>query len=401
MAKSKARTKKRKQHNAPEAESSPVRRFHWKSWLFLVALIVVCLGIGVSYIPEKNIPESMNGVYIYCLRFRNTLIARSGLNLHRYDDAVTVQTENSPDIPVYFSPGYRITEGLCQFIRSANSTLDVCIYDLDLSAVSNALIEAKKRGVQVNVVIDSDNRKLSAVDRLAKAGIRIVSDHKPSIMHNKFVIADAKRVWTGSFNFTERGESRNDNNALILESPEIAACYLNKFHEYLSGQFSTAASAKTVKGKTFMGKIPVETAFSPGDGVANLICTQLSYAKKSVRVMAFVLTSDAIAEQLGELAKRGVDVQCILDRGQARTRYSNDQYLLGCGVKIFISPNSRGKMHHKVITIDEETVITGSYNFSDNAEKGNDENIIIVKNQELGRLFQKEFERCLNGTKGY
>ena len=66
-----------------------------------------------------------------------------------------------------------------------------------------------------------------------------------------------------------------------------------------------------------------------------------------------------------------------------------------------ISPNSKGKMHHKVITIDEDTVITGSYNFSDNAEKGNDENIIIIRNVELAKLYNKEFKRCLNGTKGY
>ena len=117
--------------------------------------------------------------------------------------------------------------------------------------------------------------------------------------------------------------------------------------------------------------------------------------------MAFVLTSEKIADQLGKMAKKGVNVECILDRGQARTRYSRDQYLLGCGVRIHISPNSRGKMHHKVIVIDEDTVITGSYNFSENAETGNDENIVIVKDSGLGKLFQKEFTRCLNGTKGY
>jgi phosphatidylserine/phosphatidylglycerophosphate/cardiolipin synthase-like enzyme len=323
------------------------------------------------------------------------------LDLRLYDDAVVIEGKSSPDIPVYFAPGFRISEGLCSFISSAESTLDVCIYDLDLLAVSDTLIEAKKRGVSVNIVTDSDNRKLLAMDRLSKAGIRIVSDHKPSIMHHKFVIADAKRIWTGSFNFTENGQNRNDNNALILESPEIAACYLNKFQEYMSGKFSTEAKERTYRGKAFMGKIPVEAAFSPSDQVADLICRQLSYAKQSVRVMAFVLTSERIAEQLGELAKKGISVECLLDRGQARTRYSQDQYLLGCGVKIHISPNSRGKMHHKVIVIDEETVITGSYNFSENAENGNDENLIIVKNEELGKLFSKEFTRCLNGTKGY
>ena len=401
MARSKTKPKGKSQKQPAAEPETQSRRIHWKSWLTLIFLIVGCIGIGVSYIPEKHIPGGMEPVYIYCLRFRNTLIARSGLDLHRYDDTVTIRTEGSPELPVFFAPGYRISEGLCQFIGTAESTLDVCIYDLDLESVSDALIAAKKRGVVVSVVTDSDNRKLLAVDRLAKEGIRIVSDHKPTIMHHKFVISDAKRVWTGSFNFTGNCRGRNDNNALILESPEIAACYLNKFQEYLSGQFSTEAKDRTIQGKAFMGKIPVQAAFSPSDGIADLIVRQLSYAKKSVRVMAFVLTSEKIANQLGELSKRGVDVECILDRGQARTRYSRDQYLLGCGVKIHISPNSRGKMHHKVIVIDEETVITGSYNFSENAESGNDENIVIVKDPGLGKLFHKEFERCLNGTKGY
>lgn len=401
MAKGSGKKNREAKKSSEKEISSSGVRFRWKTYAFLTLFLVVVLGIGFSYFPEEQVPDGIRPVHIYCLRFRNTLIARSGLDLYRYDDTATVRTADSPDIPVYFAPGFRITEGLCQFINSAQSSLEVCIYDLDLPEVAEALINAKKRGVTVDLVIDTDNRKLIAVERLAKAGIRIVTDKRATIMHHKFVIADARRVWTGSFNFTENGEGKNDNNALILESPEIAACYLHKFNEYISGNFSTSASEKTVKGKAFMGKIPLEVAFSPSDGVADLICTQLSYARKKVRIMAFVLTSEKIAQQLGELAKRGVDVQCILDRGQARSRYSQDQYLLGCGVKTYISPNARGKMHHKVIVVDDETVITGSYNFSENAENGNDENIIIIRSPELGKLFDREFNRCLNGTKGY
>ena len=58
-------------------------------------------------------------------------------------------------------------------------------------------------------------------------------------------------------------------------------------------------------------------------------------------------------------------------------------------------------MHHKVIIIDDETVITGSYNFSRNAERSNDENILIIKNKEIAREFNREFRRCWRGTKGY
>ena len=376
--------------------------FRWKTWLSLFCIIIVGCSVAISYIPEDYIPGFFEPVHVFCLRTRNTLIVRTGFNIYRYDDAVTVRTTGSPDITVYFAPGKRISEGLCNLISSANKTVEVCIYDLDLQEVSDALLEVKKRGVKVRVVTDSDNRKLDAMDRLAKAGIRVVADERSTIMHNKFVIVDSRWVWTGSFNFTENGRDKNDNNALILESPELAVFYRKKFEEYLSGDFSRSASKKTSDfGKALLGKIPIQVAFSPSDGVAEMICAQLSEAKECVYVMAFVLTSEPIAQKLKEISERGVSVHCVLDRGQAKTRYSQSQSLKNSGVKVYVSPNAIGKMHHKVISIDEDTVITGSYNFSENAEKGNDENIIIIKSSELAKLFNKEFKRCLNGTKGY
>ena len=388
--------------SSSEKKRSKKFRFNWKIWVSLFCLSILCLSISFSYIPEEYVPGFLEPIHVFCLRTRNTLIAKTGFDIYRYDDVVTIKTTGSPDITVYFAPGKRITEGLCNLISSANKTVEVCIYDLDLKEVSDALLEVKKRGVDVSVVTDSDNRKLDAIERLAKAGIKVVADERSTIMHNKFVIVDSRWVWTGSFNFTENGCDKNDNNAIVLESPQLASLYQKKFQEYLAGNFSKSATKKTVDyGKALVGKIPVQVAFSPSDGVAEIICAQLSDAKECVYVMAFVLTSEPIAQKLQELSERGVAVHCVLDRGQAKTRFSQSQSLRNSGARIHISPNSKGKMHHKVITIDEDTVITGSYNFSDNAENGNDENIIIIKSPELAKLFNKEFKRCLNGTKGY
>ena len=88
----------------------------------LLVFLAACAAIGISYIPEKHIPRGTEPVYLNCLRFRNTLIARSGLDLRRYDDAVVIEGKSSPDIPVYFAPGFRISEGLCSFISSAESS---------------------------------------------------------------------------------------------------------------------------------------------------------------------------------------------------------------------------------------------------------------------------------------
>ncbi len=70
-------------------------------------------------------------------------------------------------------------------------------------------------------------------------------------------------------------------------------------------------------------------------------------------------------------------------------------------VGLIPSPNRTGKMHHKVIIIDNKTVITGSYNYSRNAEELNDENIVILRCPAIAHYYTKEFKRCISGTKGY
>ncbi len=396
MAKVKKAVKK-----ATKKASSGGRTFGRASAFLLFLLLLAGAGLGITFIPEESFPSALQPVYDTCLTARNTVIARTGMPISRYEDSALVEISEASPVRLYFAPSPKIAPALAEFIGKAKSTLDVCIYDLDLEIVADALIAAKQRKVDVRVVTDEDNYLLTAVEKLKKAHIPVVPDKRPAIMHNKFVVADAKYIWTGSFNFTENCANKNDNNALIVESPSAAACYLNKFTEYFQGSFGPNAKQKTLNGNILVGKMPLQVAFSPADGVRNRLLNELSYAKKSVYLMAFSFTSQEMADMLGELAKRGVKVRCIFDRGQAASKFSKDEYLRGCGVQIRLSPNRRGKMHHKVIIIDGETVCTGSYNFSNNAERSNDENIMILKNSALAREYIKEFKRCWKGTKGY
>ncbi len=371
---------------------------------YLLAGLMVALiaAWSVTYIPEEYVPESLNGAYSTLLASRNTVIARSGIPVSRFDDSVTVKPGGgTPPVRIYFSPSPKIEPGLCEFIASAKSDLDVCIYDLGLPGVAQALVNAKHRGVNVRVATESDNRHERPLLTLQKNGITVAPDTKPSLMHNKFAVADGRRVWTGSYNFTSNGTLRDDNNAIVIDSPEIASCYRDKFDEYMQGRFGRDAKLRTMNGSVQMGSVPLQAAFSPSDKISNLILEHLKTAKKSVRVLAFSFTSEKIANELLELAKQGVSVKCLFDGGQAQNRYSRDEYLSGCGIQVKISPNHRGKMHHKVIIIDGDTVITGSYNFSSNAEKSNDENVLILKNAEIAAVYNREFERCWKGTKGY
>ncbi len=400
MAKSK--TAKKIVAKAKNKAVNKASRHLLRGWMLGISLTICAAGIGLSYIPEEKIPESLEPLHTFTLRTRNNAIAKVMPDSSRYEDTAVVNIPNTTPLKLYFAPSPNIRKGLCEFIDSAKSNVDVCIYDLDLYDVADSLINAKKRGVAVRLVTDEDNVMLEAVERLKKAGIQVIPDNRPAIMHNKFVIVDAKYVWTGSFNFTINGSRKNDNNALILESPQIAACYQSKFQEYYSGKFGKRANQKTFGGKVMIGgAMPVKVAFSPSDGVQDMLLDELDDAKKSVKLMAFSFTAEPVAKKLAKLAKRGVKVECLFDNGQASSKFSRDDYLKGLGISIRLAPNRSGKMHHKVIIIDDETVITGSYNFSKNAEVNNDENILILKNKEIAREFSREFKRCWRGTKGY
>ena len=153
--------------------------------------------------------------------------------------------------------------------------------------------------------------------------------------------------------------------------------------------------------QAFIGKMPVYFAFSPPDKIRNTLMQELSGAKSTVDVMAFSFTGAELAAKLRDLCKRGVRVRCLFDYGQAKNKASRDEYLHKIGAQVFYSPNRRGKMHHKVFIIDGQTVITGSYNFSKNAESRNDENILLLRSKPIAQLYTEEMNRCIRGIKGY
>lgn len=386
---------------AKDAARHSLRRLFRARFALPAVLLVSAGALGFTFVPEESVPPLLEPLHSCLLRQRNHAVRSTGLPVSLYEDAVRIENPSGSPVQLYFAPSPRIAGALAEFIGTALSTLDVCIYDLDLENVADALIDAQKRGVSVKVVTDSDNYKLNAVRRLLETGIEVIPDNRKSIMHNKFVVADAMRVWTGSFNFTENCAGRNDNNAIVLESPELAAGYIAKFDEYHAGRFSRAAKLRTENPSVKAGSIPVRYAFSPSDGVRRILLEELSSARKSVDVMAFSFTDGTLADKLAELVRRGVAVRCLFDNGQAGSKYSRKGALAKAGVHVCSSPNRTGKMHHKVIIIDNTTVITGSYNYSRNAEEFNDENIIVLRCPAIARYYTKEFKRCIRGTKGY
>jgi len=135
----------------------------------------------------------------------------------------------------------------------------------------------------------------------------------------------------------------------------------------------------------------IETYFAPEENVRGAIMGRLREAKEEILFMAFSFTDDDIARVLLEKAREGVRVRGVLESRQ-ESPYSEYAVLRKAGLDVRLDGNPR-TMHHKVFVIDGKVLITGSYNFSQNAAEENDENILIIENAGLARAYQEEFER--------
>ena len=308
-----------------------------------------------------------------------------------------------PDDDAYHHDG--LDEKLAAVIEQAESSVDVVAYDLDLERVADALIAAHRDGVQVRVVVESDNVDEEAVASLRRAGITIVEDERESwLMHDKFAVIDGQWVWTGSWNMTKNGTYRNNNNGVLIASPALAENYTAEFEEMFAGQFGPTSPADTpnpnvtITVETGEGEerqerqVEVENYFAPEDEAAAQIISEIKGAQERIRFLAFVFTSDEIADALLARARAGVVVQGVIESRNAGGEYSEYERLR-VAVHDVLADGNPYIMHHKVIIIDDATVILGSYNFTASAEEKNDENLLIIHDPEVAALFVAEFGR--------
>lgn len=133
-------------------------------------------------------------------------------------------------------------------------------------------------------------------------------------------------------------------------------------------------------GVTSLAFAPITPYFSPSGGCTAAIVAELNAAQKSVLVQAYSFTSAPIAEAVVQAKKRGLNVIVILDKSQETQRYSAATFLRNQGVETWVDYQP-AIAHNKIIIIDENTLITGSFNFTKAAEEKNAENLLIIKGE--------------------
>jgi phosphatidylserine/phosphatidylglycerophosphate/cardiolipin synthase-like enzyme len=141
-----------------------------------------------------------------------------------------------------------------------------------------------------------------------------------------------------------------------------------------------------------LGMMPRHSAhFSPKGGCKEAVLAEVKKARREILVQAYSFTSEPITYALVEAKKRGVHVDVLLDKSNEVERYSELGIFLDQGLHPLIDAH-HAIAHNKVMIIDQKVLITGSYNFTNQAEEENAENLLIIKGHpELVAQYRQNF----------
>jgi phosphatidylserine/phosphatidylglycerophosphate/cardiolipin synthase-like enzyme len=284
---------------------------------------------------------------------------------------------------------------LAQAIDAARGTLDIAAFEFNNPVLTTAVLNAHTRGVRVRMVADNQHgvgADSTSYTQFVAAGIPVVDDGRSALMHNKFMIIDGTVVWTGSWNYTINDTYRNNNNAIALRSRRAVQSYQAEFNEMFERrEFGPRSSVGNAVSFNQDGT-PIRILFAPEDDVIGAITQELNKATSAIRFMTFSFTVDSIAEVIQSRAAAGAQVQGIFETTGSETAFSELRPLFCAGLAVRQDGNPF-ILHHKVFIVNDDIVITGSFNISDNATRSNDENLIIIQDRVLAAQYIAEFER--------
>jgi phosphatidylserine/phosphatidylglycerophosphate/cardiolipin synthase-like enzyme len=328
---------------------------------------------------------------------------------------------------------------LTEFIGGARQSLDMALYDCRLSGdlgqtFATALRERAAAGVAIRIAYDADKPEPPTTEAgmdpaapgtgafIRAIGVPYTRVGGPKLMHHKYIVRDAgtpdARVWTGSTNFTDDAWTLQENNILVIASPELAVAYAHNFadlwrlhHNDDTGEFDVPQVTLCYDG----APLGAHLFFSPGRGdeIDAAVAARVARAERRVRICSMLLNSGTLLGALRDLLDGGrVAIDGLYDRTQMADvlkqweTVPHNVWKIGAVQDIVARARLVGKdsqryhpdtphdfMHNKVLIVDD-TVITGSYNFSRSAQL-NAENLLILDSPALANRYSAYLDGLL------
>ncbi len=280
-----------------------------------------------------------------------------------------------------------------------------------------------------DALIMLDNAKIPRIDDTADGS------RGSNLMHHKFIVIDQQTVIVSSANLTTSdvhgdfasvASRGNANNLVKINSSELAKVFLEEFNlmwgdgpggkpDSLFGTKKPARPVREVK----VGEVTIAVHFSPNakstpwaESSNGLIAKVLGTAEHSINLALFVFSDQQLVNQLEPKPTQGVDIRALIEPGFMYRSYSEGLDMLGVELRpdCHAEANNRpwknpittvgvprlppgDMLHHKFGLIDGKTVITGSHNWTQAANQGNDETLLVMQSPVVAAHYQREFER--------
>jgi phosphatidylserine/phosphatidylglycerophosphate/cardiolipin synthase-like enzyme len=319
---------------------------------------------------------------------------------------------------------------IVDFIAGARSTLDIAVQELDSEPIAQAILDARWRGVAVNLFLEQDylrtplksakgvplapkakagesprdalrraqwgdddtdlavNRKILAA--LLRSDIEVKGDFNPKIFHQKFALRDYRggkatkpgnpALLSGSANFTFTDTHRNLNHVFVFNSALVCREYETEFDQLSLGRFGRQIHGDVPKLFDLAG-VPAKVLFAPEHTPELEIMKQMLKGSREVWFAIFTFAgSSGIDDTMVSLARGGMKITGVVDRGQAAQGWAAPRTMKHENIALFQPKKSSGvrKLHHKLMVIDERIVVAGSFNYTEPANDYNDENIFVL-----------------------
>jgi phosphatidylserine/phosphatidylglycerophosphate/cardiolipin synthase-like enzyme len=325
-----------------------------------------------------------------------------------------VDNSVSTGVDAIYKPGSEIIGEIVNLIDNAQTSVDMCVYNINQLSIVVALNAAITRGVVVRYIANSGTLNSALDGSIVPVEFPNLKLNGSALMHNKFMIIDQDSedgswVMSGSMNMTSNNISDDFNNILFVQDQSLAKSYTLEFNEMWGGDGPSPNifSVKVGDQKTdntphnfIIGGDLVESYFSPSDNTTNAIAGSLLTADNDVQFAVLSFTMNDMRDALINRNNNGVDVRGLIEN--INDIGGDYDALVAAGVNVKAHPETYD-IQHKYAIIDandpasDPQVVTGSHNWSAGAENSNDENTLIIHSPIVANIFLQEFEARWDG----
>ncbi len=286
---------------------------------------------------------------------------------------------NAADIKVYFCPSHRIDRVIIEKIKQAKKTVYVASYTFNWPQGMETLDKIAEHGIHVKILLQFPP---SQIPKNSKTSVQIWNN-RSQVLHAKFIVIDEKYVFVGSANFTESSLAWDSNNMLFIDDEEIG--------KFFSENFLYLWSHLSFFNQKHLKKDTLEVYFSPVSDCLSIINNNIRKAKQTVRFAMFCFTLDEIGEEIFRAGMKGIRIYGLFESSQ--NPISNEYYFLKNFPFIKIKKDCFVEnIHDKFLIIDENIVLTGSFNYTQSARK-NVETLIVIRDTRIATEYVKRWKR--------